>query len=270
MADNEGAVKLRYPLLLVHGTGFRDKTLGINYWGRIPRTMEKCGARVYYGETDAWGSIEDNAQILKDRIEKIIGETGAERINIIAHSKGGLEARYAISSLNLHDAVASLTTLSTPHRGVRAMNAVFYIPGFLYKFAAFFVNLWYKIWGDRRPDFYRASRQLSQRECREFNRTNPDRPSTYYQSYAAKMKYAFGDLLYLLLNPLLRLTDGDNDGLCPVESARWGNFRGPITTGGIFGISHSGIIDAYRISYRGLDIPRFYVSILRELADRGC
>ena len=38
----------KYPLLLVHGVGFRDFHY-FNYWGRIPRALKKNGARVFYG-----------------------------------------------------------------------------------------------------------------------------------------------------------------------------------------------------------------------------
>jgi triacylglycerol lipase len=230
--------------------------------------MEKNGVKVYYGGTDAWGSIETNAEILQHTVERI-KEEGVEKINILAHSKGGLEARYLISSLRLHGVIASLTTISTPHHGVRAMNLVYYLPDFLYTLASFFVNLWSGIIGDARPDFYTSSRQLSQRACAEFNKKNEDAATVYYQSYAVKMKHCFSDPVYIILNPFLRLTDGDNDGLCPVNSARWGNFKGVITTAGHFGISHSGILDAYRIPYKGIDIPAWYLSILDDLSERG-
>lgn len=268
--NQTGAVPLKYPVLLVHGAGLRDKTLGVGYWGRIPRTLEKNGIPWYYGGTGAWGSVEDNALLLKKRIEKIRQETGAEKVNIIAHSRGGLEARYLISSLNMHPGVASLTTISTPHRGVKAMNIALDLPRPLYRFAAFWVNLWYGILGDKRPDFFTSSRQLSERECSRFNAANPDHPAVYYQSYAARMRHFYSDPFYILLNPFLRITDGENDGLCPVESAKWADFKGVITTAGRFGISHSGVIDAYRIPYKGLDIPGWYLSILADLAVRGC
>jgi triacylglycerol lipase len=269
MEINEQNVKLQYPVLLVHGSGFRDKFFGINYWGRIPKKMEKHGIKVYYGGTDSWGSIEDNAKILKTNIENIIKENNIEKINIIAHSRGGLEARYLISSLNLSSSIASLTTISTPHKGVKAMNIALYIPYFIYKFGAFFINIWAKIIGDKNPDFYKSSRQLSEKECTEFNKTNADNNAVYYQSYAAKMKYFFSDIFYIFLNLFLGITDGENDGLCPVYSAKWGNFKGIITAGGVFGISHSGIIDAYRIKYKGIEIPEFYISILEELSRNG-
>ncbi|MDR2943333.1 MAG: hypothetical protein LBV17_12170 [Treponema sp.] len=263
-------MSLKYPVLLIHGCGFKDKTFGINYWGRIPEQMKKNGVEVYYGGTDAWGAIEGNAQKIKERIENIIREHRVEKFNIIAHSRGGLEARYVISSLRLSHAIASLTTISTPHRGVRAMNIALYIHAGLYKFVSFFINLWFKILGDKNPDFYKSSRQLSERVCAEFNKINGDDKSVYYQSYAAKMKYFFSDLLFLFLNPFLKITDGENDGLCPVESAKWGDFRGTVTTGGKFGISHSGIVDAYRVKYKGVDIPKLYLSILEDLGKKGC
>jgi triacylglycerol lipase len=193
----EENITLKYPVLLVHGSGFRDKFFGINYWGRIPKEMEKNGIKIYYGGTDGWGSIENNAAILKTNIEKIIKEHKVEKFNVIAHSRGGLEARYLISSLDSCRFIASLTTISTPHKGVKALNIVFYIPDWLYKLAAFFINIWYKILGDKFPDFYRSSRQLSERECSEFNKVNIDKNSVYYQSYASKMKYCFSDIIYI-------------------------------------------------------------------------
>ena len=230
--------------------------------------MARNGYRVFHGETDAWGTVENNAKILLRRVDEILAETGAVKVNIIAHSRGGLEARYLISSLGQSGRIASLTTISTPHHGVKAMNIVLVLPVPLYRFFSYFVDFWYKILGDKNPDFFHSSRQLSEKVCREFNVANPDRDCVYYQSYASKLKYYFSDIMYIIMNPFLLLTDGENDGLCPVESAKWGIFRGVITTR-IFGISHSGIIDAYRIKYREVDIPEFYLSILEDLASKG-
>ena len=67
----------RYPLLLVHGVGFRDFHY-FNYWGRIPRVLKRNGARVYYGHQEAWGTVEENGQILRDKIFEVLKETGAK------------------------------------------------------------------------------------------------------------------------------------------------------------------------------------------------
>ncbi|MDR0290172.1 MAG: hypothetical protein LBI06_04485 [Treponema sp.] len=261
---------LQYPVLLVHGAGFRDKTFGfINYWGRIPKSYSKYGVAVYYGGTDAWGSIEKNAEIIKNKIEAILDETKAEKVNIIAHSRGGLEARYLISTMNMGHAVASLTTISTPHHGVKTMNLAVALPDGLYHFSSFFVNVWFRMLGDKKPDFFASSRQLSEKYSIAFNECNPDREEVYYQSYAAMMKYFFSDMTFVMLHPIIKFADGDNDGLCPVESAKWGDFKGIITTKGVFGISHCGIIDLYRINYRGMNILDFYLGIVKDLSERG-
>ena len=40
--------KLKYPILLVHGMGFRDNKY-IGYWGRIPNALEEMGCKIYFG-----------------------------------------------------------------------------------------------------------------------------------------------------------------------------------------------------------------------------
>jgi triacylglycerol lipase len=266
----EDYMMLKYPVLLVHGAGFRDKTLGfVNYWGRIPKSFAKNGVTVYYGGTDAWGSIEGNAEIIKNSIEAILAETNAEKVNIIAHSRGGLESRYLISTLNMGHAVASLTTISTPHHGVKAMNIAMELPVGLYKFCSFFVNTWFRILGDKKPNFFESSRQLSEKCSIAFNENNPDKEGIYYQSYAGMMQYFFSDLTFIAMHPFIFFADGANDGLCPVESAKWGDFKGIITTEGAFGISHCGVIDLYRVNYKGLNILDFYLSIAQGLSEKG-
>ncbi|MDR2402857.1 MAG: hypothetical protein LBD78_02395 [Spirochaetaceae bacterium] len=262
-------VSLKYPLVLVHGAGYRDKTLGLDYWARIPRWLVDHGVTVYYGNTDAWASIEQNGEFLKRTILEVLEKEKVEKVNIIGHSRGGLEGRYVISVLGMDCVVASLTTISTPHRGVKAMNLALRFPQQFYRFIAFLVNSLFRLIGDRKPDFLTSSRELSERLARDFNCRCPDRPSVYYQSYAAQMGSFFSDPQYFLTWPLVLWTDGVNDGLCPVESAKWGIFRGVIRPHGFFGISHAGIIDAYRIRYKDIDIPKLYLNIVRDLAARG-
>jgi len=261
---------VKYPVLFVHGAGFRDKTFGfLNYWGRIPKLFKDYEIEVFFGGTDAWGTIEENAEIIKEKIITILKTNKTEKVNIIAHSRGGLEARYLISSMNMDYAVASLTTISTPHYGVKIMNIATDLPSILYKFISIFVNLWYRILGDKKPDFFTSSRQLSKKYMIEFNKKNSNKENIYYQSYASMMKYFFSDLIFIFLHPLIFIFDGDNDGLCPVESAKWGEYKGTITTKGVFGISHCGILDFYRINYKGVNIPDLYLNIAKDLSEKG-
>jgi triacylglycerol lipase len=262
-------INLKYPLVLVHGAVFREKTLGVDYWSRIPRYLERAGVTVHFSNTGAWVTIKANGEILKKTILGILEKTGTEKVNIFAFSRGGLEARYMISCLDMGSRVASLTTMSSPHRGSRFVDILLGMFPWLFRFFAFFQNPWGRLLGDLNPDFLTSCRELGEAWCSEFNRECPDIKGVYYQSYATKLRFFFGDPVLFFSWLLLWLDDGPNDGICSVESAKWGNFRGVITTKGIFGVSHAGIADLYRIPYRGVRVPELYVSIVRELAGRG-
>jgi triacylglycerol lipase len=263
------SIPLKYPLLLVHGVGARDDNFfGKRYWGRIAAHLRENGLKVYTGGTEAWATIETNAEILEQTIQKICRENQVNKINIIAHSKGGLDSRYLISTLKC-GAVASLTTIATPHHGLKTMNLVYHIPKFLYHFAAVFVNGYFRLFGDEKPDFFKTSRQLSQRFFQKFNPDNPDNPDIYYQSYAVKLKHFYSSPLFLITFPIIRWIDGENDGLCPINSAEWTNFKGVLTSTGHFGISHTGITDSFHLSYKNFNLLEFYRNLAKELADKG-
>lgn len=59
--------------------------------------------------------------------------------------------------------------------------------------------------GDRHPDCYHASKQLSSEFCQDFNEKYPDSPKVYYQSYASIVKHTLGDNLLSIPNLLMYL-----------------------------------------------------------------
>ncbi len=84
----------KYPILLVYGVFFRDNKL-LNYWGRVPKELETNGATIFYGNHQSALPIDKSGEKLANRIKQIIAEKGFRKVNIIAHSKGGLDCRYA-------------------------------------------------------------------------------------------------------------------------------------------------------------------------------
>lgn len=260
--------KTRYPLVLVHGVGFRDLRY-FNYWGRIPRELTRYGATVYYGNQEAFATVARNAGDIRLKIQQVLEETGCGKVNIIAHSKGGLDSRYAISRLGMAPYVASLTTVSTPHRGCRFVDYACRLPDGFYRGVARIFDYWFGRFGDAHPDFYQATRQFSTGASRQFNEEVPDMPQVYYQSYATAMKDFLSDPLlsvpYLLIKPL----EGENDGLVSTESAKWGDFKGIVRNRRHRGISHGDIIDLKREDYKGFDVVEFYVKLVADLRERG-
>lgn len=262
----------RYPILLIHGTGYRDwKRLG--YWGRIPKALEARGARIYFGGQDGWATVEDNAGVLARRVEGVLAETGAEKLHLIAHSKGGLEARLLASSMGLGGRIASVTTISTPNHGSRTMDAIWRFPRWLLKTAGVFVNGFYRLAGDERPDFYGVCRQFTTAWAEEFNRRNPDARGVLYRSYAGAMESWRGDVFMWWQNLIIGRVEGENDGLVTVESARWTGFRGVWRGVGRRGMSHMDEIDFRRrpLRRRGrqTDVVERYVEMVAELRTLG-
>lgn len=257
----------KYPILLVHGLGFRDLKY-FNYWGRIPKELKKRGAEVHYGKQQAFATVRVNSKEIQERVLKITEETGCGKVNIIAHSKGGLDARYAISRRGIEDKVATLTTVNTPHRGSQVSDLANKLPDRFYRRVANFMDKRFKSFGDVNPDFYKACHQLSSMYAEKFNKKVPDSDKVYYQSYASVMKNAFSSVLlsftYLLLKKF-----GKNDGLVTVESAKWGTFKHVYKSKGIRGISHADIVDSTRRDFKGFNPREEYIKIVAELKDMG-
>jgi len=265
---------LKYPVLLVHGMGFRDYKR-ICYWGRIPRALEQMGAKIFYGGQDSNASIETNARHIAARIDEILAETGAEKVNIIAHSKGGLDSRYAISRLGMAEKVASLTTMSTPHHGSKTVDSLLKIPAFLVKIGCAFADVWFSIIGDKNPDTYSAITSFTTDAASKFNEETKDSESVYYMSYAFAMKKAYSDIFMWFPNLVVGAFEGENDGLLSPESVKWGNFRGTFRGVGKRGISHCDEVDLRRRPFskksgEGVsDIVDIYRRIIYDLYEMG-
>lgn len=259
----------KYPIIMVHGIGFRDLKY-FNYWGRMPKVLSCNGASVYYGHQKAWGTIEENAALMKENIEHILTETGAKKVNIIAHSKGGLDSRYMITKLGMADKVASLTTVSTPHHGSRLIDFLNRLPDGIYRLIAHMLDKSFQMVGDENPDCYHSSKQLAPAFCSEFNSQVPDCKGIYYQSYTSVMRNMFSDSLLSIPYLLMCFLDtSDNDGLVSVDSAKWGTFKGVFQNKKRRGISHGDMIDLKREDYNGFDVIEEYIKIVEELKGMG-
>lgn len=261
--------RTRYPVVMVHGIFFRDWQY-LNYWGRIPQALKRNGATVYYGKQQSSRSVADSAAELKAEILRILQETGAEKVNIVAHSKGGLDARYAISRLGLAEQVASLTTINTPHRGCQFADALLAsLPDKLICFVAARYNALYRKLGDSSPDFLAGVTDLTAAACATFNETVPDAPGVCYQSVMSRMRSFRSAGFPLNLGYLLvKKYEGENDGLVSVSSSVWGSYLG-LLTAGKKGISHGDMIDLTHKNIKGFSVGEFYVQLFAGLKEKG-
>ena len=267
---SQSICKTKYPILLVHGVFFRDFKY-VNYWGRIPNELIKNGAEIYYGNHQSALSVADSASELTERIKQIVKKTGCEKVNIIAHSKGGLDCRYAVSCLGADKYVASLTTINTPHRGCLFADYLLEnVPDNVQNTIAKSYNFSLKKLGDSNPDFISAVYDLTDERCEQLNKKATDSPKVYYQSVGSKLNKATNGKFPLNFTyHIAKYFDGANDGLVSEQSFKWGDNYTFLTVKGNRGISHGDMVDLNRENIKGFDVREFYVQLVNGLRTKG-
>lgn len=262
--------KTKYPLVLIHGVFFRDNKI-FNYWGRVPRTLKLHGATIYYGEHQSALTVKESARELASRIKLIVDRSGCEKVNIIAHSKGGLDCRYAISEFGLAPYIASITTVNTPHRGcVFADHLLNAIPETIKNKVAAVYNTSLTALGDENPDFLAAVSDLTAEACQKRNESLTFPEGIFAQSIGSVMEHhRKGQFPLNLSYRYVKKFDGENDGLVGESSFAWGEKYILIRSEGTRGVSHGDVIDLNRENICGFDVRAFYTEIVSDLRRRG-
>ncbi len=266
----EQVCKTKYPIVMVHGVFFRDYKF-LNYWGRIPKELESNGATIYFGNQQSAASVADSAKELAERINEIIDETGSQKVNVIAHSKGGLDIRYAMSHYGVGELIASVTTINTPHRVCHfAEYLLDKAPLKLQHEVEKTYNNAMKKLRDPSPDFMAAVTDLTASRCTEMDKELKAPDSVFCQSIGSKLNKATGGKFPLNFSyNLVKHFDGPNDGLVAEDSFSWGEKYTFLETYGKRGISHGDMIDLNRENIKGFDVREFYVQLVSELRHEG-
>jgi triacylglycerol lipase len=250
--------KLRSPIVLVHGFfGFeRIRIAGwtlATYFPGIPELLRASDNRVLVPHLSATAGIVERATQLKAFLDR---EAPSDPVHIVAHSMGGLDARYLISRLGMSHRVLTVTTLGTPHRGTA--------------FADWGISRFARL---LKPilRFYRVPTQgfydLTTASCRVFNREVPDSPSVRYFSVAGRLEGCCLNPEWLLPRSIVGPAEGPNDGVVSVASATYGEslqeWEG----------DHLSLVNWFNPlgRHRGLwrDPRPRYAPLIRRLADEG-
>lgn len=247
----------RHPLVFCHGmlamTMLRMQIPeDTNYFSHLQPFLRERGIEALYPNVEPTGGVAARGEQLRDRIRHWTDEP----VNLIAHSMGGLDARYLIAQLGMADRVASLTTIATPHHGTAVadwfcLNFRQRVP-LLLTLEAFGIDV----------DGFRDCRTDA---CREFNERTADAPGVRYFSYTAEVPSSRVSPLLRRAWNILTPAEGANDGLVSVRSARWGEVLGCLP------------VDHFAQTPDGLfvrpgenfDALNFYSRLIEDLAHRG-
>lgn len=255
---------MKYPIILVHGIMLKD-LWHFKAFGKIESILSGEGYSVYTADHDGLGSVEGNAEQLKAYIDGVLSETGAERVNIIAHSKGGLDTLYMIDRLDMAKRVASVSFLCTPIRGSIIATKLYNLPRIIRSPLVWIFNLWYRIFGDKNPDALTACRQLVRSTDGTFE--IGEHGDVFMQSYSTVLHRSRDDFLMgIPLRFSRRYESIPSDGMVSVESSMYKNYRGHCTDESV---SHSEIVDLFAKKKKKEKIYAFYKTLARELEELG-
>jgi triacylglycerol lipase len=247
----------RYPVIFCHGM-LAYSTLRMqfpedaNYFSRLRGIFRERGFRVLFPRVTPTGGVAVRAHELR---EEILRWTEGP-VNIVAHSMGGLDARYLITRLNMAARVRSLTTIATPHRGT------FLADWFHVNFRQRVPLLWAMEKVGINVDGFRDCQTDA---CREFNASTPDDPGVRYFSFGGAVPAAHVTPFLRRLWYLLAAEEGTNDGMVSVASARWGEYLGTLPAD-----HFAQTPDRLWVRPGGdFDTESFYIRLLENLARHG-
>ena len=209
------------PIVLHHGIlGFPNLKLGpirLKYYRGIDRALAQRGHPIVCPRVHPMAGIETRARELKTIILRQLDVLRHDQVLIIAHSMGGLDARYMISRLGMEDRVSALLTISAPHRGSPfadwCLEHLGRRLGGIQLARAFGLDV-------------QAVSDLTTGSCRQFNQDVPDSPRVKYFSVGASRPWHRIPAFAIHSHKIIFDAEGENDGLVSVKSSTWGKHLG--------------------------------------------
>lgn len=184
-------------IVLLHGLFGSRRILWHDYFKGVKKFYHIAGFRVITPQVPAVANIEVQAQAL----EKMLANETTP-LHLVAHSMGGVYARYYITHLDGHTKVQSLTTLVSPHRGSAAAD--YLSENFLLAHSLKGLNA------------------LAMKHMAAFNSQTPDMPEVYYRSYTASRPPEEVPWVMAKIARIVQAAEGENDTQVSVTSAFWG------------------------------------------------
>ncbi|NNF04188.1 MAG: alpha/beta fold hydrolase [Rhodothermales bacterium] len=261
-------IRVRHPVMLMHGFGLVSVLMRGGHLHDEAIYLRLRGVRAYAPNVSPFHTVPFRAEMWKERLDIVLAETGADKVNLIAHSMGGLDARYMITRLDMAPRIASLVTIATPHHGSSLADIVLERPERIQDWVSDAAN-----WAGEsaldsgKADFRRAVRDLTPTYVTEkFNPHVPDHPDVRYWSYSG----AAGRGTEVRMNPLLRpmnamlyAREGVNDGFVSTSSAQWGEYLGELPA------DHGQQIGIDLPSATSFTSTEFFADLARMLGQEG-
>ncbi len=258
----------KYPIFLCHGFGAIGSLVKPSPLHDPCMLMREHGVIAFAPNVVPYASIETRASNWVRIINEVCETYHLEKVNLVAHSMGGLDMRHALAHLGIAEKVESLTTIATPHRGTYLADLVLKTPDVLAGPISEIVD-WFgnNVYPSEKSDTIGSVEQLTLNYVREhFNPDTPDPDNIPIFSYSA----AVGRGTNYTLNPIFKFQntqifdrEGENDSFVSVKSAQWGTYLGCIN------LSHMNQINVQVGREFKPKYYNFWTGVIKKLAEFG-
>lgn len=220
-------VDLKYPVLLCHGYGAIASLVKPSPLYDVALLLRTHNILAFAPNIVPYAKIETRAKSWVKLINELTDDIPGGKVNIVAHSMGGLDMRYALSKLDIARNVSSFTTVSTPHHGTSLAELTLKTPEAIRdKLADFLDWMGDRIYPHTKSDSVASAAQLTRTYINEqFNPAITDVDDIPYYSYTSAVGKGTQEPIRVIAryqNKHIYENEGPNDGMVSVESATWG------------------------------------------------
>lgn len=261
-------IPIETPVVLLHGFGVGASFRRGGHLHEETLHLRSRGVRAVAPNVSPYNTVQARSQKWDDRLTHVVDELQTDRLLVIAHSMGGLDARYLITKMGWHENVDVLVTVATPHRGSAVAQFILDQPKAVRRWLVSTAD-WVgsNVLDDGSANIRQALTELTPTYVEEtFNKEVPNHPDVEYWSYGCQAGKGTSipiDPLFRYLNRYLFEREGVNDGIVSVRSARWGRYLGTVDA------DHARQVGLSSRLAAPFDSNAFYASIVEKLADEG-
>ena len=252
----------RYPVVLMHGFGAVAGVLPGGALHAEAMHLRARGVWAYAPTVNPYDTVAVRAAAWAERLERVLAETGAERLNLVAFSSGGLDARHIATELGWAERLASIVTVATPHAGTALAQFVLDRPERLRAWAVGIMDFFGRATYDADPHAADALVELAPASAAErFGAATV--PDVWCASFAGK---GTAQPMYpplVVPNRILHGLAAAIDGIVPAASAVWGEHLGTLDA------DHARLIGLSLTPSDAFESCAFYLSVCDRLAVRG-
>lgn len=261
-------IQLKHPVLLCHGYGAYASLIKPTQMHDVCMHLRAHGIQAIAPNGAPFASIQTRAENWVELFHEVRAQLKVEKLNVIAHSMGGLDMRYAISQLALSPYVSSLTTIATPHHGTWLAEIGLSTPEIIRERLSDFLN-WVgnNMYPRVESDIFSAVSQLTRDYIvNTFNPLVKDAESVDYYSYSAdsqNTKLLEANPALMVQTSFINKQEGPNDGIVSAKSAVWGTHLGCLE------LNH---LEQLRLNIDKKRIPlweKTWTDIAKKLAELG-